>query len=155
MAPRVFTIHYQILDASGSIMEDSRPGEALTFMEGAGQILPDLETAVLGLKAGQKTSVDVGSDHAFGPREEGRVVKIERGPANEKTELQIGQTVALGKEQAPATVIDVTGAYYIVDANHPFAGMDLRFDIEVLAVRPATAEEIQHGHAHGEHGHGH
>lgn len=154
MAPRVFTIHYQILDASGSVMEDSRPGDPLTFMEGAGQILPDLEVGVLKLKAGEKGSIEVSSDHAFGPREEGRVVKIEREP-KEKKALEIGQTVALGKEQAPATVIDVTGAYYIVDANHPFAGMDLRFDIEVLAVRAATAEEIQHGHAHGPHGHGH
>lgn len=154
MAPRVFTIHYQIVDPSGAVMEDSRDGDPLTFMEGAGQILPDLEAGVLALKAGQKASLDIASDHAFGPREEGRVVKVQRNPG-EKGELQIGQTVALGKEQAPATVIDVTGAYYIVDANHPFAGMDLRFDIEVLAVRPATAEEIQHGHAHGQHGHGH
>ena len=154
MAPRVFSIHYQIIDPSGTVMEDSRPGEPLTFMEGAGQILPDLEAGVLPLKAGEKASIAVASDHAFGAREEGRVVKIERR-AGEKSELQIGQTVALGREQAPATVIDVTGAYYIVDANHPYAGMDLRFDIEVLAVRPATAEEIQHGHAHGQHGHGH
>jgi len=154
MAPRVFTIHYLIIDPSGSVMEDSREGDPLTFMEGAGQILPDLEAAVLPLQAGQKTSVDIASDHAFGPREEGRVVKVKRGPG-EKSELQVGQTVALGKEQTPATVIDVTGAYYILDSNHPFAGMDLRFDIEVLAVRPATAEEVQHGHAHGEHGHGH
>lgn len=154
MAPRVFTVHYKILDASGAVMEDSREGEPLTFMEGAGQILPDLEAGVLPLKVGQKASLDVASDHAFGPREEGRVVKVER-QASDKGDLQIGQMVALGREQVPATVIDVTGAYYIVDSNHPFAGMDLRFDIELLAVRDATAEEIAHGHAHGEHGHGH
>jgi len=138
MSPRVYSVHYTLFDPAGAVMDSTREREPLTFVEGKGQILLELEEAIVDLKSGDRGEVLIPSDHVFGPREEGRVMKL--GPDQlPKREMQIGQQFRLGGDPSapPATVIDVTGAYYIVDTNHPYAGMDLRFAVEVLSVREA------------------
>ncbi len=137
MSPRAFTVHYTLYDPAGTVMDTTRGRQPLRFVEGSGQILAELEEGILPLGAGEKTEIFVPSDHVFGTREEGKVMKLGREQVP-KTDLQIGQQFRMGDPGAPpATVIDVTGAYYIVDTNHPYAGIDLRFEVEVLEIAPA------------------
>lgn len=139
MHPRVFTVHYTLYDPAGTVMDSTRDRQPLSFVEGGGQILAELEAGILKLRAGDKADIFVPSDHVFGSREEGRVMKVSR-EQSPNPELQIGQQLRMGTDPGatPATVIDVTGAFYIVDTNHPYAGMDLRFEVELLAVREAS-----------------
>ena len=139
MNPRVFTVHYTLYDPAGTVMDSTRGRQPLSFVEGGGQILAELEAGILKLRAGDKAEILVPSDHVFGSREEGRVLKVSR-EQSPNPELQIGQQLRVGADPAapPATVIDVTGAFYIVDTNHPYAGMDLRFEVELVAVREAS-----------------
>lgn len=135
MSPRVFTVHYTLYDPAGTVMDSTRDRRPLSFVEGAGQILAELEEGILKLEPGDRAEISVPSDHVFGSREEGRVMKLSREQLP-KPDLQIGQQFRVSGDPAapPATVIDVTGAYYIVDTNHPYAGMDLRFEVELLSI---------------------
>ena len=135
MSPRVFTIHYTLYDPAGAVMDSTRGKQPLSFVEGSGQILAELEESILSLKVGEKAEISVPSDHVFGTREEGRVMKLSRDQLP-KPDLQIGQQfrVSADPDAPPATVIDVTGAFYIVDTNHPYAGSNLRFEVELLSV---------------------
>lgn len=143
MSPRAFTVHYTLYDPAGTVMDSTRARSPLTFVEGAGQILAELEEGILPLGAGEKKDVFVPSDHVFGTREEGRVMKLGREQLP-KPDLQIGQQFRMNPDPSvpPATVIDVTGAYYIVDTNHPYAGANLRFEVEVLEIRPAATTPL-------------
>jgi len=130
MSPRVFSIHYDLFDPAGVLMQSTRGKQAVNFVEGSGKILPELEAAIRTMKAGERREIFVPSDHLFGPREEGRVLKVPRDQVP-KSNAQVGQQLTWAEDPSapPATVIDVTGAYYIVDTNHPYAGMDLRFEV--------------------------
>ncbi len=144
MSPRVFEVHYTLYDPAGTVMDSTRGRRPLSFVEGAGQILAELEAGILPLRVGEKAEIFVPSDHVFGSREEGKVRKLSRDQLP-RQDLQIGQQLRVGSDPAspPATVIDVTGAYYIVDTNHPYAGMDLRFEVELMSRREAVPQDLK------------
>ncbi len=155
---KVVTVHYRVSEPQGSVIEDSHDDEPLIYLHGYNAMVQALEAAMLGKTEGDKVSMTV--ENAYGEREENQQQRvsinhiIREGKSKLKLKLKPGMMVYLDTKQGsrPVTVVKVGLKFADVDTNHPYAGKRLQFDVEVLKVRNATADEISHGHVHGEGG---
>ena len=149
MNPRVITFHYVLTDPQGKTLDSSNGHSPLTYMEGAGQIIPGLEQQMQSLKKGEKKKIQVPAAQAYGERDQKYIIAVplEKLPDDVKAGDQFG--LGGDPEGHPFNVIEVGSTHATLDANHPLAGVDLTFDVDVVETRDATAEEMAHGHAHG------
>lgn len=149
--PRVVSFHYTLRDSSHRVIDTSAGGAAVTYLEGAGQIIDGLDEQLRTVAAGAKVTVQVAAAKAYGERDPAQVRPVNRGLLPIEGELKVGDTFQAGQDRyAPVvTVAGFAGDDVLLDANHPLAGVDLTFEVEVLSARPATEEELRHGHAHG------
>lgn len=152
----VVRFHYSVSEAGQEVSETSREREPLAILIGHGNIIPGLEAAMQDRQAGESFAVDVAPAEAYGERRDDlgqRVPKKHFGAQK----LEPGMQVVLQTNFGPraVTIRKVGMSVVDVDLNHPMAGKDLHFDVEIVEVREATAEELQHGHVHGEGGHQH
>jgi FKBP-type peptidyl-prolyl cis-trans isomerase SlyD len=154
MSAKVFAFHYTLTNPAGQVLDSSAGREPLFFMAGAGQIIPGLESVLVQLNAGDKKKVEVKAADAYGEHDPEKLIEV---PLDKlpKEKVEIGDQFQAGNQHAPLTVTSVTETHATLDANHPLAGVDLTFDVEVTEIRDATEEELAHGHAHGPGGHGH
>ncbi|CAN5666151.1 peptidylprolyl isomerase [soil metagenome] len=165
---RVVRFHYILFDAglpdagggqaAREPLESSRERERepMAILAGRGNVIPGLDKALDGRLAGDRFQVDIAAADAYGERSDGlsqRVPKKHFGAQRLARGMQVMLNTNFGPR--PVTVEKVGMSVVDVDLNHPMAGRDLHFDIEVMDVREATAEEIEHGHVHGEGGHQH
>ena len=155
---KVVSILYHLQDKEGQQLEDTRDGIPLAYLHGHNNLLPALEKALAGHQTGDKISVTLEPHEAYGPVREGATqrVPIKHLLSNPKR-LKPGMVVRVQTDKGPVTARAMKVGKFMVDVdlNHPFAGKTLLFDIEVVSVRDATADEIAHGHAHGDGGHHH
>jgi FKBP-type peptidyl-prolyl cis-trans isomerase SlyD len=161
MSRNVVTFHYTLRDTRGAVIDASVGGEPISFLEGAGQIVEGLEEGLRGLAPGVKAHIGVPAAKAYGEHDDTQVQRVLRALLPIEGEVKEGDQFRAGPDAfAPIlTVRAVVGDELLLDANHPLAGVDLEFEVEVLAVRAATEEECAHGHIHGadggeEHGDG-
>lgn len=147
----VVSFHYTLRDSSGRVLDTSVGATPVTYLEGAGQIIDGLDEQLRGAAAGLKTRVQVPAAKAYGERDPEQVQPVKRSQLPVDGELTVGDQFRTGEDQfAPTvTVVSIDGDEVLLDANHPLAGIDLTFDVEVLSTREATPEELRHGHAHG------
>lgn len=147
---KVITIHYKGTLADGTVFDTSEGKEPLEFIYGIGMIIPGLEEGLEGLKEGDKKTVEVPADKAYGKRQEEAMQEVPKSQFPEDIELKEGLQLAAQGPQGtiPVTVLEVGEENVKVDFNHPLAGKDLTFDVEVLGIREATKEELDHGHTH-------
>ncbi len=153
---RVVRFHYTVSEVGQEPIESSKDRDPLVILVGHGNIIPGLENAMMDKAAGDSFGVDVAAKDAYGEYREGlsqRVPKKHFGAAK----LQPGSQVVLQTNFGPraVTVQKVGMSVVDVDLNHPRAGKDLHFDVEIVDVREASAEEIEHGHVDGDGGHHH
>ena len=155
--PRVVSFHYTLRDPSGRVIDSSAGGEPVTFLEGAGQVIEGLDEQLRIAAAGEKARVIVPAKKAYGERDPAQVQRVKRALLPVEGELNVGDQFQTDQDRfAPVvTVQAIEGDDVLLDANHPLAGVDLTFDVEVVAVREPTASELEHGHAHGPGGHCH
>ncbi len=155
MSKNIVTFHYTLRDPSGRVIDTSSGAEPITYLEGAGQIIEGLDAQLRGVAAGTKTRVQVPAARAYGEHDATQVQQVSRTQLPVDGELKVGDQFQTGADRfAPiVTVVAIEGDAVTLDANHALAGVDLTFDVEVVTVRPATAEELSHGHAHGPDGH--
>ncbi|MDT8319737.1 MAG: peptidylprolyl isomerase [Xanthomonadales bacterium] len=149
---KVVSLHYTLSDAAGEELESSREREPMTYLHGASNIIPGLETALEGRAAGERFEVTVPPEEAYGERDETNVQRIPSKHLKHAGRLAPGRVVQIQTRNGPpmqVTVVKVGRFNVDVDANHPLAGQALTFDLEITEVRDATPEEIAHGHAHG------
>lgn len=146
----VVTFHYTLRDSDGRLLDTSAGGQAVSYLEGAGQIIDGLDEALRGLPAGTKTTVNVPSEKAYGSHDPEQVQRVLKALLPVEGELRPGDHFRAGEDQfAPIVrVVEVDGDEVLLDANHPLAGVDLVFEVEIVSVRAATDEELKHGHAH-------
>lgn len=156
MKKRVITFHYTLKDPKGEVIDSSSGHEPLGFLEGASQIIPGLEKEVIKLKKGDKKIIKVPADEAYGKRDDRFVITVGRKELP-PGDIQVGQQFELKSDQGAHVVLvtKITDTEVVLDGNHPLAGVDLAFDIEVTDMREATEEELSHGHSHGGDGHHH
>lgn len=153
---RVVRFHYTVSEQGSEALESSKERDPLSILAGRGNIIPGLDQALEGHEAGDSFGVDVAAADAYGEKREGLGQRIPKKHFGEQR-LSPGMQVVLNTNFGPrAVTIQKVGMSVVdVDLNHPMAGKDLHFDIEIVEVREASAEEIEHGHVHGEGGHQH
>lgn len=152
----VVEFHYTLSDANGEI-ESSRKHEPVLYLHGQPGLLEGLVDALEGREAGDVFTVELPVDQAYGPRRDNATQKVQVKHLQGAKKWKPGMLAIIQTEQGPrqVTVVKVGLSQAEVDANHPLAGRDLTFDVEILSVREATADELAHGHAHGVGGHQH
>ena len=155
---KVVLIDYTLTDDSQQVLDRSEAGEPLAYLHGAANIIPGLESALEGRKAGESLKVRVAPAEAYGERDDRLVQMVPRAMFEDSGEIQAGMQFHSADEEGHVTVVTVTNITddtITVDANHPLAGVPLTFSVTVVEVRNATAEELAHGHVHGAGGHHH
>jgi FKBP-type peptidyl-prolyl cis-trans isomerase SlyD len=153
---RVVRFHYTVSEVGQEPLESSKEREPLAILIGHGNIIPGLERAMDGREAGESFGVDVPAAEAYGEKREGLSQRVPKKHFGNQR-LAPGMQVVLNTNFGPrAVTIEKIGMSVVdVDLNHPMAGKDLHFDVEIVDVREASAEELEHGHVHGEGGHHH
>jgi len=151
MSPRVVTFHYTLRDPGGRVIDTSLGGAPVVYLEGGGQIIDGLDEQLRGVEAGAKQRVEVPAARGYGERDPSQIRRVKRSRLPIEGELKVGDTFRVGADQAApiVTVTNVAGDDVWLDANHPLAGVNLVFDVEIVAVRPPTAAELRDGHPHG------
>ncbi|MBT9557803.1 MAG: peptidylprolyl isomerase [Myxococcales bacterium] len=153
----VVQINYVLRGDDGAVIDQSEPGEPLTYMHGHHQIVVGLENALAGKNVGDKVEVKVQPEEGYG-RRDGTPQPIDRSAFPASAVLEPGtQFIARAPDGSPFPIwiAGVSGNTIFIDRNHPLAGKILHFTAEVTGVRQATAEELSHGHVHGPGGHHH
>ena len=158
-AKRVISFHYTLTNTGGEVIDTSRDSkDPFSYLEGMNQIIPGLEKAMGLLSAGDKRKIDVDAVDAYGEHDDQLIVEVPKDKLPNSEKLGIGdqfQATGPSGELLLFRVLEVVGDNVKLDGNHPLAGEKLTFDVEVMEVRDATAEEMAHGHAHGAGGHHH
>lgn len=154
----VVALHYEMFDADGNSLDKTQSDEPMVYLHGGYDgIFPVVEEALHGKKVGEKIDVTMEPDDAFGEydAELVRIEPLDVFPA----EIEVGMMFEADDPESGDimlfTVTEIADGKVVVDGNHPLAGKRLRFVATVSEVRAASAEELDHGHVHGEHGHHH
>jgi FKBP-type peptidyl-prolyl cis-trans isomerase SlyD len=156
-ANHVVTINYTLKDNDNNVIDKSDDA-SFSYLHGASNIIPGLENALQGKASGDAISVSIAPEEGYGIRDEAKIQNVPRDAFPPDASLEPGmQFHAEGPEgqSVVVTVATVADDAVTVDANHPLAGMTLNFDVTVADIREASAEELEHGHVHGPHGHHH
>ena len=153
----VVTIHYTLKDDAGEIIDSSRSGDPLAYLHGHGNLVPGLERELEGKSTGDKVVVSVTPEQGYGAYDKNLVQQVPRRALQGIAKVTVGMRLhAQTPEGARAvTVTRLVGDMVTIDGNHPLAGKNLNFDVEITDVREATEEELSHGHVHGAGGHHH
>lgn len=164
-ANKVVTLSYKLSDnKTGDKIEETSDDNPMVFLFGAGSVIPDFEINLHGKNVGDTFEFSIEAENAYGNHQPQEVGKIPiESFHNEDGKLEeeyvfVGATVPMTDQdgnQLQGTILDITDEYVEMDFNHPLAGVDLKFEGKILNVRPATADELSHGHAHGADGHHH
>jgi FKBP-type peptidyl-prolyl cis-trans isomerase SlyD len=149
----VVTIHYTLKDDTDKVIDSSSGGEPLAYLHGHGNIIPGLERELAGKSVGDRLTVRVPAAEGYGEYDRALVQKVPRRALKGIANLRLGLRLQAGHQAV--TVTHIAGDMITLDGNHPLAGQNLNFDVEIAGVRPATEEELAHGHVHGDGGHHH
>jgi len=155
---RVVTLHYTLTNPEGEVLDSSRGDDPLTYLHGAGEIVPGLEKRLEGKAAGESAKLIVPPSEGYGERQGKGPQRVPKQAFVGVEELEPGMAFETEDEHGNAHTVWVSSVeddVVLIDLDHPLAGVTLHFDVEIVEVRSATAEELRHGHAHGPHGHGH
>ncbi len=148
---KVVSLIYTLTNDDGDVLDESEAGEPLEYLHGYENIVPGLESALTGRALGDKLQVVVPPEEGYGERVDGSVHKVDKSLFPDDMEIYAGAMFMSEEddgEQTPFWIMDIEEDEIVIDFNHPLAGETLHFDVEVVAIRDATPEEIEHGHVH-------
>lgn len=150
---KVASIHYTLTNNEGKILDSSSGREPLTYIQGIGNLIPGMEEGLEGKSKGEKLSLKISPEKGYGVKDEALTQRVPR-TAFGGQEVKVGMQFQTN-QGGVVTVTHVGLSEITVDANHPLAGVELNFAVEVMDIRLATEDEIAHGHVHGPGGHHH
>lgn len=153
----VASIHYTLTDDEGKTLDSSAGGEPLAYLHGSGSLIPGLERELDGKSVGDKFSVKVAPGDGYGQYDKELVQRVPRRALKNVGKVFVGLQLQTQSDRGPRMVVvtQIAGDMVTIDGNHPLAGQNLNFEIEVAGVRAASEEELAHGHVHGLGGHHH
>lgn len=154
----VVLFHYTVTNDNGDVVDNSRDGNPMAVMAGRGQILPKLEEAMQELPLNEKKVVKLEAKDAYGEFSEENIQLAGRENFPKDAKLEVGMEYMASMEDGhhmPFVITKIESNEITCDFNHPLAGQNLTFDVEIVEKREASAEELEHGHAHGPGGHHH
>ncbi|QWF69633.1 peptidylprolyl isomerase [Methylomonas paludis] len=144
------SIHYTLTNNRGEELDSSIGAEPLVYLHGTGNIIPGLEAALTGKQIGDSFTVSIAPDQAYGELD-ANMVQIVSAAMFEGMDIDVGMQfhadVSYGS--GVITITEINGDEVTIDGNHPLAGEELIFAVEVIDIRPASADELAHGHVHG------
>ena len=151
------TFHYTLTNDAGEELDSTAGSEPLVYLHGRGNIISGLEQALNAKEVGDNFIVRIEPVDAYGEFNENMIQVVSRDMFDgiDRVEVDMQFHAAVNSGAGVITVIEVDGDNITIDGNHPLAGQALNFSIEVVNIRPATPEEISHGHIHGPGGHHH
>lgn len=141
------SIHYTLTNDEGETLDSSIGSDALVYLHGKGNIIAGLEQALHGKAAGDKFNVRIEPEDAYGLFMEERIQVVPSQLFQGVDELEVG--MQFHADIGIITIIHIEGDEITIDGNHPLAGVPLTFDVEIVDVREASADELAHGHIHG------
>lgn len=150
---KVASIHYTLTDNKGTVLDSSSGREPLNYLHGAGNLIPGMEEGLQGKVKGEKFNIKVSPEKGYGVKSDKLLQQVPRSSFAAQP-VKVGMQFQTNNGQV-VTITKIGLDSVTVDGNHPLAGVELNFAVEVLDVRNATADEISHGHVHrpGEHHH--
>jgi FKBP-type peptidyl-prolyl cis-trans isomerase SlyD len=154
----VVTMHYELKDAAGEVLDSSSGGEPLVFLHGASNIIVGLEEELEGKSVGETVNAIVSPEKGYGMPVDALVQQVPKAAfGDEIDDIKVGMKFQAETEQGPVPVqvTSIEDDIVTVDGNHPLAGKELHFKCSIAEIRTASAEEIEHGHVHGVGGHAH
>jgi FKBP-type peptidyl-prolyl cis-trans isomerase SlyD len=149
----VVSLAYKLTLPSGEEIDSSDASEPLEYLHGAENIIPGLERQLTGLRVGDAKTVEVSPAEGYGEYDPEEVEVIDRRMLPRDMELRLGMVLAVRDDEGymnEAYVSAIAPENVTLDFNHPLAGQQLVFDVQVVGLREATPEEIEHGHIHGD-----
>lgn len=154
---KVVVIDYTLTDDQGAVIDSSKEGEPMAYIQGMNNIIPGLENALDGKQAGDSLKVTVQPSEGYGERDDAMRQQVPREMFDTEEGIQVGMQfhASDGDRVHIVTVIEATDTHVTVDGNHPLAGQTLNFDVTIVEVRDPSSEEMEHGHVHGPGGHQH
>lgn len=164
---KVVSVSYHLTgkkdNGAEELIEQTSPDRPFVFLNGFGGVLPDFESNLAGKQKGDKFDFNIKAEAAYGKFEKDYVVKVDREAfivdgKFDDARVKVGEDIEMNDaegNQLIGRVVQITDKFVEMDFNHPLAGMDLHFIGEVLDVRQASQEELDHGHVHGPGGHHH
>ena len=153
----IVSMHYKLTDDKGILLDQSNE-TPLTYMHGTGSLISGLEKELEGKSQGDKIQVTVGPDDAYGQIAPQLIQKLPLNIFEGVDKVEVGMEFQATGADGNVMVVRVEGVQgeeVTINGNHPLAGKTLKFDVNILEVREATSEELEHGHAHGGEGHQH
>lgn len=153
----VVLIHYTLTDDTGQTIDSSAGGEPLAYIHGNGNLIPGLERELEGKGEGDQLDVKISPADGYGEFDKSLIQRVPKRALKGVGNLHVGMQLQAQSEKGSraVTVTQLVGDMVTLDGNHPLAGKNLNFKVEIVAVRVATEEELSHGHVHGPGGHHH
>jgi len=142
MSQQVISFHYSLTDADGVVIESSKDRDPVSFISGMGMIVPGLEKEIINYTVGQKGHVEVKAEEGYGLIDFAKYVQVPR-ESLPKQDIKVGDMFQSNQSPLPFTVKQITETHVVLDGNHPLAGEDLVFDVEILEIRDASEQELQ------------
>ena len=155
---KVVTMNFTLKDDEGNLLDSTEKGGPFSYISGKNMVLPKLEEALSGMLIGSKKNIKLEAKDGYGDYNDDAIQVVGKENFPEDIVLEVGMEYMASSPDGvkmPFTISNVDGEEITIDFNHPLAGKNLNFDIELLNVRDATAEELSHGHVHGAGGHHH
>lgn len=153
---KVVGIDYTLTNETGQVVDQSKEGFPLYYIQGIGNLIPGLEEALEGKRTGDSLKVSIPPAKAYGEKQQEMIQLVDKAAfGDQPVEVGMQFTASAGDHQYNVMITDINETHVTVDANHPLAGQTLHFDVTVQDIRDASPDEISHGHVHGPGGHHH
>ena len=155
---KVVLMHYTLKNDAGDVIDSSDGADPLPFLQGHGNIIPGLESALEGSKVGDKLDVSIKPEEGYGERIKDAIQEIPSSALQGVDEVKVGMQLQSQDKDGNAFLVTVTKIEddkITVDGNHPLAGQTLHFSVSIESIRKAEAEELSHGHVHADGQHNH
>lgn len=130
-------VHYTLKDANGKVIESSKESAPIEFTIGEGKVIPGFEKGITGMKQNESKTIAIPPEDAYGPRDEKKVFEFERKNAPGDFDPRVGDTVLMHRpdgKSIPVTILSITEKGFLMDANHPLAGKELTFELELVEI---------------------
>lgn len=153
---KVVAIHYTLTNNEGTVLDSSNGRGPLNFIHGLGHLIQGMEEGIDGKEVGNKFQLKVSPEKGYGNYQNEMVQQVPVS-AFAGQEIKVGMQFEAGTDEQRflVNIKAIDAVTVTVDGNHPLAGVELNFDIEIMDIREATEEELAHGHVHGPEGHQH
>lgn len=154
---KVVHIHYTLKNDAGDTLDSSEGRDPLAYIHGLKNIIVGLEKALTGKSKGDKVSAKIPPEEGYGVKRDDLVQKAKLEQFEDPSQVKVGAAFQM---QTPdgvvlATVVEVGTEEITLDLNHPLADQTLHFEVDIVDIRDASKEELEHGHVHGPGGHQH